>query len=97
MRGEKPTIPDIVLEPQLEELVLPANLLCDESLSPDDILEEEPKVLYKIDGACGICEARLRLVVGATNEGIRRLHGLLITEVDFICASCAKNNHHGRK
>lgn len=97
MRGEKPTIPDIVLQPEVQDLVLPVNLLSDESLSLDEIAEEEPKVLYKIDGACGTCEVRIRLVVGATEQGIRGLQSLLTTEVDFICTGCAKKYHHGRK
>lgn len=98
MRGERPTIPDIVLEPEVQDLVLPVNLLSgEESLSLDEIPEEEPKVLYKIDGSCGTCEARIRLVVGATEEGIRGLQSLLLTSVDFICTSCAKNHRHGRK
>lgn len=97
MRGERPTMQDIALGP-LEDLVLPANLLSDEdSLSLDEIPEEEPKVLYKIDGACGLCETRIRLVVGATQRGIRDLQSVLLTEVDFICTTCAKANQHGRK
>lgn len=101
MRGERPSLKDIVLEPQdeapAEELVLQANLLSDESLSPDDVLEEELKVLYKIDGECGTCRSRIRLVVGATEEGIRGLQHLLLAEVDLICVSCAKEFRHGRK
>lgn len=101
MRGERPSLRDIVLEPvgqpAAEELVLEANLLSDESLSPDDVLEEEPKVLYKIDGECGTCRSRIRLVVGATGEGIRGLQQLLISEVDLICCTCAKEFRHGRK
>lgn len=101
MRGERPTLKDIVLEPAgeapAEELVLPANLLSDESLSPDDIPEEELKALYKIDGECGTCRSRIRLVVGATTEGIRGLQHLLISEVDLICVTCAKEFRHGRK
>lgn len=97
MRGEASTLKDILLEP-VEDLVLPANLLSDEeSLSLDDIPEEEPKVLYKVDGNCGLCESRIRLVVGATQQGIRGLQSVLLTEVDLICTTCAKANRNGRK
>ena len=53
MRGERATIPDI----ELRELVLPANLVSDESLSPDAIAEEE-LCPYRIDSQCQNCECR---------------------------------------
>lgn len=94
MRGSKPTIQDVELD--LHELVMPANLLSDESLSPDTIPEEELKTLYKIDVTCGTCSTAVRLVVGATNLGIRHLEELLLSEVDIICAPCARR-YNGRQ
>lgn len=90
MRGNAPTIRDIVLEPQ--ELVLPVNLLADESLSLDDIPEEEPKTAYKVDSSCCTCSASVRLVVAATSQGIKNLERLLLGDVDIICARCVRNN-----
>lgn len=90
MRGNAPTIRDIELEPQ--ELILNANLLSDESLSPDDIPEEEPKIAYKVDSSCCTCSASVRLVVSATNQGIKHLEYLLLGDVDIICARCVRSN-----
>ncbi|ATQ38367.1 E7 [Gammapapillomavirus 12] len=91
MRGDIATIPDIVLD----SLVCPANLNCDESLSPDVEAEEER---YKIDTYCLSCSARLRLYVEASSFAIRTLQHLLLTELKLICPGCARNNQqHGRR
>nr|AYA94574.1 MAG: E7 protein [Human papillomavirus] len=91
MRGDKATIPDIELEP----LVLSANLICDESLSPDDAPEEEQN--YKVDSVCHTCGARLRVCVLASVFAIRQLQTLLLSDLHFLCPSCARKLlHHGR-
>nr|AYA94520.1 MAG: E7 protein [Human papillomavirus] len=91
MRGDVPTIPDIVLS----SLVLPANLLSNESLSPDEEPEEEQS--YRVDTLCYNCEARLRVVVVASEEAIRSLQQLLLRELHFLCPTCARTRcHHGR-
>ena len=78
MQGSVTTIPDIVLD----TLVLPANLVCDESLSPD--VEPEEEQIYKVDSICHTC-------------GIRRLQTLLLADLHFLCPSCARALcHHGR-
>ena len=90
MRGEVATLPDIVLD----ALVLPANLVCDESLSPDVEPEEER---YRIDTYCHCCTARLRITVVASSLAIRRLQQLLLTELHLICPGCSRSSlQHGR-
>ena len=84
MRGEIATIPDIVLE----SLVLPANLVCNESLSPDEEPEEEQ--YYKVDSACHNCGARLRVCVVASAVAIRKLQLLLLSDLNFLCPTCAR-------
>lgn len=84
MRGEKATIPDIELEP----LVLPANLICNESLSLDDEPEEEQN--YKVDTLCHTCGARLRVCVLASVFAIRQLQTLLLGDLHFLCPTCAR-------
>lgn len=84
MRGVCATIPDIVLE----SLVLPADLICNESLSPDEELEEEQN--YKVDSVCHKCGARLRVCVAASTVAIRRLQTLLLGDLHFFCPTCAR-------
>ena len=84
------TLPDIVLD----ALVLPANLVSDESLSPDVEPEEER---YRIDTYCHYCTARLRISVVASSIAIRRLQQLLLTELHLICPGCSRSSlQHGR-
>lgn len=85
MRGDVATLPDIVLD----ALVLPANLVSDESLSPDVEPEEER---YRIDTYCYYCTARLRISVVASLLAIGRLQQLLLTELHLICPGCSRNN-----
>ena len=85
MRGDKPTIPDIVLE----ELVLPVNLLSDESIETDDIAESE-RSPFKIDSTCKHCHCRVRLCVVATDAAIRLFENLLQSEFSFLCLKCSK-------
>nr|AYA94914.1 MAG: E7 protein [Human papillomavirus] len=95
MRGDRPTLDDIILE----ELVMPINLLCDEpseSLSPDCEGEEERLDPYRIESTCYICGLRVRIVVVSSSDGIRCLEQLLLEEVSLLCATCARNLHDGR-
>lgn len=95
MRGDRPTIADIEL--QLEEFVLPVNLLANESLSPADEPEEEQDHPYRIDTTCGTCGTGVRLIVVATLVGISRLQHLLISDLSIICSHCSRDRlHHGR-
>lgn len=95
MRGNTSTIRDIDLH--LEELVLPANLLSTESLSPDDELEEEQRQTFSVDTCCDHCNRRVRLVVSATSTGIIRFQQLLVSELSIVCPRCCRENfQHGR-
>nr|AYD41497.1 MAG: E7 protein [Human papillomavirus] len=85
MRGEKATIPDI----ELSELVLPANLVSDESLSPDATAEEEP-CPYRIDSHCHSCGSRIRVTLVATEFGIRCFEQLLFRELCLLCPTCSR-------
>lgn len=88
MIGNKPTLNDIELD--LEELVEPVNLYCEETLSPDSEGEEvEPQVVYKVETECE-CGTALRLVVAATGAAIRTLHLLLTEELQIVCPQCAR-------
>jgi len=91
MQGELVTIPDIVLE----TLVTPANLLCNETLSPDEEPEEEQ--IYKVDSHCHTCGAGLRVCTVASEIAIRRLQVLLLQDLHFLCPRCARALcNHGR-
>ena len=96
MRGEIASLPDIVLE----SLVLPVNLLSDESfnesLSPDVEAEEEHS--FRIDTECHFCNTQIRLCVGATTEAIRHLQSLLLDQLHLLCPGCARSccREHGR-
>lgn len=86
MRGEVPTIPDV----ELRELVLPQNLLTEETLSDSETEEEEERSPYRIDVACDTCSAQLRFWVTATSRGIRVLQELLFSEVSLLCFECSR-------
>ncbi|AUB51255.1 E7 protein [Human papillomavirus type 212] len=97
MRGQEPTIRDINLN--LEELVLPANLLSDEDEPPvDDVsVAEEERQLFRVDTSCANCETGIRVIVYSTNSGVRRLFDLLLEDLSFVCPGCARSSvRHGR-
>lgn len=95
MRSNKPTIPDINLE--LHDLVLPANLLTNESLSPDDVPEEEQLLPYRVDTSCDTCRAGVRLVVVTSVQSIQLLQQLLATDLNLLCPRCYRGLfQHGR-
>lgn len=96
MRGNEPTLRDIDLD--LEELVLPNNLLSDESLSPDADPEEEEQQAFKVDTCCGNCNTGVRLCIFATSAAVRTLHSLLIAELSILCPGCSRGlSQHGRR
>lgn len=88
MIGKQATIPEIVLD--LQELVQPIDLHCDEELSENQ-LEEEPtpqRIDYKIVSSCGGCGTKLRIFASCTQFGIRTLQDLLLEEVALLCSNC---------
>nr|AYA94108.1 MAG: E7 protein [Human papillomavirus] len=95
MIGQKPTVNDIELD--LQSLVIPDNLMCSESLSPDCEGEEVEHTPYRVDTSCHSCGTGVRLCVYSTGSAIRQLQELLISELNLFCPPCARNLfHHGR-
>lgn len=87
MIGKQATIPEIVLE--LQDLVQPIDLHCDEEL--DNQVEEEPapqRIDYKIVSSCGGCGIKLRIFATCTEFGIRSLQDLLLDEIALLCPDC---------
>ncbi|AHM27267.1 E7 protein [Vulpes vulpes papillomavirus 1] len=96
MRGERPTRRNLGIDLDLEELVLPANLLSEETLS-QDALEEEPQSPYRVLTTCAGCSASLRLFIIASDCGVRALQQSLLGDLSFVCVNCSKDfNRHGR-
>lgn len=99
MIGKEPCIGDVELD--LSELVIPDNLLCEESvesLSPDcEPEEEQARSTYKVDTACCFCEAAVRLCVVASVPAIHLLEELLLGGLRLICPRCSRGPfQHGR-
>ena len=95
MIGNTVNIRDIELN--LEALVLPENLLSDESLSPDLVPEEEEQQAYRVDTCCNSCGTGVRICVWSTRSAIRILEGLLLQELSLICPQCSRTHlQHGR-
>nr|AYA93819.1 MAG: E7 protein [Human papillomavirus] len=95
MRANEPTLRDINLD--LHDLVLPDNLLANESLSPDADPEEEELQPFRVDTCCGNCKTGVRLCVFATSAAVQTLQTLLFAELSLVCAGCAKGLfRHGR-
>ncbi|ATQ38394.1 E7 [Gammapapillomavirus 13] len=95
MRSNRPTIQDINLE--LHDLVLPVDLLANESLSPDDIPEEEQLSPYQIDTSCGTCRAGVRIVIVTSVDSLILFQQLLASDLQIVCPRCSRGHfHHGR-
>ncbi|AGS08605.1 E7 [Rangifer tarandus papillomavirus 2] len=85
MRGTKPTIKDINLE--LEEIVSPAHLLCEEVLPPEGAVPADP---YTVSVTCCICYKGLHFAVLSSRSGILQLEQLLLNSLGLLCSGCAK-------
>lgn len=97
MIGQAVNIRDIELN--LEALVLPENLLSDESLSPDTEGQEQEVELepFSIVSSCQACGAGVRICVFATRFAIQTLQQLLTLELSLLCPSCSRIHcRHGR-
>ncbi|AGM37978.1 E7 [Felis catus papillomavirus 3] len=94
MRGDKPSIQDIELD--LQELVLPANLLADEILETEEVEPPPESQAYRIVTCCGICERKVRLFVSATSSQIRVQQELFLAGLSIICVACCRDlTQHG--
>lgn len=89
MQGKRPTIKDIDLD--LNELIMPENLLSNESLSTDEEQEEEQLTPFKVDSWCPNCHQAIRVCVLATAAAIRRFEVLLVTDLSFVCPGCSRH------
>lgn len=95
MIGLQPSNENIGIE--LEELVLPQNLIAEESLSPDVDPEEEERHPYWVDTCCGTCKASVRICILATSTAVCSLNFLLQAQLSIVCTKCSKGRlQHGR-
>ncbi|ADH29820.1 transforming protein E7 [Human papillomavirus 123] len=94
MHGSAPQIQDIVLE-NIEDLILPVNLLSNEDLSEEAELESHYNP-YQIVAYCAVCQGRLKFHIAASPEGIRGFEQLLLGSIGFICTGCSRSTRHGR-
>nr|AYA94406.1 MAG: E7 protein [Human papillomavirus] len=95
MIGQEATIKDIELD--LDSLVSPANLLCDEEVIHEEALEEDPCTPFRVETHCNSCERRLKLHVVATEFGIRYFQTLLLQHLSLLRPSCSRYVlRHGR-
>ncbi|AUB51283.1 E7 protein [Human papillomavirus type 216] len=88
MQGKEPSLKDITLE--LSDLVMPENLLSNESLSADEDPEEEQVTPYRVDSCCPNCHKRVRVCVLATDFAIYQFERLLLEQLQFICPGCSR-------
>ena len=95
MIGLQPNAQNLNID--FDELVLPQNLLAEESLSPDVDPEEEERQQFWVDSCCGTCKASVRLCILATSAAVCTLRILLQGELAFVCTKCSKGGHHGRR
>lgn len=98
MRGPDVDVGDVELH--LESLVLPQNLLSNESLSPDSEgqAEEVEQVPYRVDTYCKACGTGVRVCVVASRFAILTFQQLLSQELSLLCPSCSRIHcRHGRR
>lgn len=78
---------DIVLD--LEPL--PANLLSDEVLQPEEEEEEQVLSLFEVGSQCAECSRKILFTCSATSDGITSLHELLVkSALNLWCVTCVK-------
>lgn len=85
MRGNQPSIRDISLE--LQQLVCPVSLECDEVIEPQAPLPDP----YAVAVTCYKCDRELTFCLYASRGGIRELQLLLIESLGLLCAPCSWN------
>lgn len=89
MHGNQVDIKDIVLQ-DVNDLILPVNLLCNEDLSQEAELEPAFSP-YKIVVYCFSCGVKLKFYIAASREGIRDFEQLLLGQLGFICTGCSRS------
>ncbi|AXN57295.1 E7 [Macaca mulatta papillomavirus 4] len=94
MRSNAPNTQNLNLD--IADLVLPANLISDETLSSDEEVESLPS--FSIDTFCASCHAALRLFVQSSNETVRALQRLFLEDLSVLCTTCGRERaRHGRR
>lgn len=94
MRGIAPTNRDLGLN--LDELVLPENLLSDETLDTEE--EESQPEHYRVVTDCNRCHCSLRLCVAVQSSfHIRALQTLLLDGLSLVCQRCTRELNNGRR
>ncbi|UBK24600.1 E7 [Eptesicus regulus papillomavirus] len=90
MRGRDVDSKDIVLD--LEPI--PANLLSDEVLQPEEEEEQQLQVqlsLYEVGSNCADCDRKILFTCCATEDAIRLLQlSLVDSSLSYLCVPCAK-------
>lgn len=95
MIGNNANVQNLAIE--LDDLILPQNLLAEESLSPDAEPEEEERHPFWVDTSCGTCSAGVRICIFATSAAVQTLQLLLQRELAIVCTGCSKGRlRHGR-
>lgn len=82
--GQRVTLPDVVLD----NLPEPVCLLCEETLSPNEEVEQEP---YSVSSCCGSCGTIVKIACIADPHGIKALEQLLYSHLKILCVRCVKN------
>lgn len=94
MHGEVVNLQDIVLE-DVNDLILPANLLSNEDLSAEAEQESDHSP-YRVVVHCSLCDCKLKFTVAANPDGIRGFQQLLLGSLSFLCTGCSKGYRYGR-
>ncbi|BAO50678.1 E7 protein [Bos taurus papillomavirus 6] len=93
MKGQSMILKDLATE--LEEVVSPINLDCEEEIETEEVDCPAP---FAVEAVCHVCEQVLRLAVVASPDGILQLQQLLLTDsLSFLCTSCSREAFCNRR
>ncbi|BBQ05070.1 E7 protein [Bos taurus papillomavirus 29] len=92
MKGQNVMLKDLATE--LEDVISPINLDCDEEIETEEVDSPEP---FAVEAVCYVCEQVLRLALVASPDGILQLQQLLLDSVSFLCASCSREAFCNRR
>lgn len=94
MRGNDVDAKDIILD--LEPM--PANLLCDEVLQPEEEEQQVQLSLYEVGTNCADCNRRVLFTCSATQTAIRLVETLLLeSSLNLLCVRCTKEKKNKLK
>ncbi|QYI89542.1 E7 early protein [Bos taurus papillomavirus 36] len=92
MKGQDVVLQDLAAE--LEEVVSPVNLDCEEEIETEEVDFPNP---YEITAVCYACEDTLRIAVVTSSSGIRELQSLLLGSLSLLCAACSREAFRTRR